>query len=580
MYTSSKKAFTLVELIVVITILAILGTISFISLLGFQRSAREAARISDLNTIAKALDFFYTDNSYYPDSSNSFAITFSGSTAWNQGTFWEDTQKVARRISEVPTDPLTGNEYAYSITNTRQEYELWGISESILSENNSLFDSQQAHAMTNFYTNIKGNYNKQIVTVNQPGRIYILWVPTIITSEINSVTVQDVITNGSFAFNNSQNLPWSYEWRLPDDQTIEDSTTGFIAGPVSDTSIPVIYEWTIEALNIESERQRFADNLISYYQWSNLTESNLPWLDTLLDTNTSDQTSALVYTETLIRNDTWWLPSKEISLPPVSSSPNSSSSSSSSSSGGWGSIVCSDMTQQQLDELNNWVSMDISTWYATTWTSSLSVSDWCGLTSIYTPWKQYLTYVPAAIWQLVDLVSLDLRNNSLTTLPNEIGNLQNVTWLNLFKNQLTEIPAVVYTMQWVETLAINHNQILTVSPDIRNMWSLEYLYLTSMSSRSATPEAVEFPPIEITEIPNLRHLYAARNYYDTIPDFVATMSNLESFHIYDNDLTAHSPALCAFITWKWWEIPSTNTSYTFVWYRDAGQSTGVTNLCP
>ncbi|MFK7780612.1 MAG: prepilin-type N-terminal cleavage/methylation domain-containing protein, partial [Candidatus Gracilibacteria bacterium] len=47
----NKKAFTLVELIVVITILAILGTIAFISLQGYSKSSRDSVRISDVSNM-------------------------------------------------------------------------------------------------------------------------------------------------------------------------------------------------------------------------------------------------------------------------------------------------------------------------------------------------------------------------------------------------------------------------------------------------------------------------------------------------------------------------------------------------
>lgn len=52
---NTKKAFTLVELIVVITILAILGTIAFISLQGYSADARNSKRTSDLGNIQGAM---------------------------------------------------------------------------------------------------------------------------------------------------------------------------------------------------------------------------------------------------------------------------------------------------------------------------------------------------------------------------------------------------------------------------------------------------------------------------------------------------------------------------------------------
>jgi prepilin-type N-terminal cleavage/methylation domain-containing protein len=48
----------LVELIVVITILAILATIAFLSFQGYNKNARDSARLSDLKNISKGLELF------------------------------------------------------------------------------------------------------------------------------------------------------------------------------------------------------------------------------------------------------------------------------------------------------------------------------------------------------------------------------------------------------------------------------------------------------------------------------------------------------------------------------------------
>lgn len=60
---NTKKAFTLVELIVVITILAILGTIAFISLQGYSADARNSKRTEDLNNLAGSVNIKTTKGS-------------------------------------------------------------------------------------------------------------------------------------------------------------------------------------------------------------------------------------------------------------------------------------------------------------------------------------------------------------------------------------------------------------------------------------------------------------------------------------------------------------------------------------
>ena len=59
---NTKKAFTLVELIVVITILAILGTIAFISLQGYSQEAKNSKVTSDLRNITSAIETDSTRN--------------------------------------------------------------------------------------------------------------------------------------------------------------------------------------------------------------------------------------------------------------------------------------------------------------------------------------------------------------------------------------------------------------------------------------------------------------------------------------------------------------------------------------
>jgi len=63
----SRRGFTLVELLVVIAIIGILATMVVISVNSVRQQARDAKRISDLNTVASALQAYYADNHAYPN---------------------------------------------------------------------------------------------------------------------------------------------------------------------------------------------------------------------------------------------------------------------------------------------------------------------------------------------------------------------------------------------------------------------------------------------------------------------------------------------------------------------------------
>lgn len=78
---NTKKAFTLVELIVVITILAILATIAFISLQGYSQDAKNSKVQSDLRTMVTAIETGVTKGNFTLDwiiGTTSSANTYTG----------------------------------------------------------------------------------------------------------------------------------------------------------------------------------------------------------------------------------------------------------------------------------------------------------------------------------------------------------------------------------------------------------------------------------------------------------------------------------------------------------------------
>lgn len=64
------RGFTLVEILVVMAIMAILAAIGISAYGTAQLKARDAKRKSDLQSIARALEMYYSDFGEYPDSDN------------------------------------------------------------------------------------------------------------------------------------------------------------------------------------------------------------------------------------------------------------------------------------------------------------------------------------------------------------------------------------------------------------------------------------------------------------------------------------------------------------------------------
>ena len=198
----NKKAFTLVELIVVITILAILWTIAFISLQWYSKQARDSKRISDINNIKKSLELFSLNTWYYPEPDGAWTMHYSWELLFTQWTIWDTvTTNLSINLNEKPLDPLFDIEYIYSRTASKKEYEVMSIREWELASTNLLNNSFAANKYT---PKIEWTYNE--VFVKTPS--FIVPLPSIITSEDLSLWLTLDWTNiDSLVINDWENFP-------------------------------------------------------------------------------------------------------------------------------------------------------------------------------------------------------------------------------------------------------------------------------------------------------------------------------------------------------------------------------------
>jgi prepilin-type N-terminal cleavage/methylation domain-containing protein len=130
-----QKAFTLIELMVVVAIIAILTAIVIANLTQAKAKSRDAKRISDLNQIQLALELFFDRCNQYPASSGNLPNIDAGKGGGNGcptgitlGTF----------ISKIPTPPNPGESYYYAVDSTNSDYLLKAVLEG---DNSALTDS-------------------------------------------------------------------------------------------------------------------------------------------------------------------------------------------------------------------------------------------------------------------------------------------------------------------------------------------------------------------------------------------------------------------------------------------------------
>jgi len=104
--SATERAFTLVELLLVLVILGVLAAIVIPKFSGRTEQAKEQAAITQISTFRTALDAFEVDNGYYPKGNNGLQdLIIQPRDAPN----WRGPYLQTDRI---PLDPW-GNEYIY-----------------------------------------------------------------------------------------------------------------------------------------------------------------------------------------------------------------------------------------------------------------------------------------------------------------------------------------------------------------------------------------------------------------------------------------------------------------------------------
>ena len=96
-----RRAFTLVEMLLVVTIIGILAALVIPKIVGRSEQARATAAHADIAGIKTALDAFEVDNGFYPRSLQDLLQAPSNAKNWH-GPY----------LDKLPVDPW-GNAYVY-----------------------------------------------------------------------------------------------------------------------------------------------------------------------------------------------------------------------------------------------------------------------------------------------------------------------------------------------------------------------------------------------------------------------------------------------------------------------------------
>ena len=279
-----KKAFTLVELIVVISILSILWTIAFVSMTKYSGSSRDSMRATDSRIMESSLNLFFIDSSRYPEPTNWTVITYSWSEVWNQWVFWSSMAINLKNIAEIPVDPLTEKKYTYSVNNLRNEFQLaWILESDIMVYDSLLLPTTNAGNLT-AKAYIVWNYNWMMSRVFMGNNIYVLAVPSIISSI--SWTLEEILINNWLVLNWYDNLSFDYE----NSQYITTWEDNFIL--VNENNVEVYY-WPVSNLSINSYQVDFIKKIQNAYSWT--ISTNISWIGNILNYDTVNNVEKTIF---------------------------------------------------------------------------------------------------------------------------------------------------------------------------------------------------------------------------------------------------------------------------------------------
>ncbi len=164
MLNINKKAFTLVELIVVITILAILWTIWFISLQWYSSEARDSKRITDLWQIRTGIQVYQAKEWVVPEPDETKTIIWSWTT--NLVIQWYAWTWTLRniKVNDDAKDPLEENYYTYTTNWSKTKFQLL----TLLENNNTAYNNVIPTTYANYETRESYSIWDQLWTLLEP----------------------------------------------------------------------------------------------------------------------------------------------------------------------------------------------------------------------------------------------------------------------------------------------------------------------------------------------------------------------------------------------------------------------------
>ncbi|XP_029371420.1 malignant fibrous histiocytoma-amplified sequence 1 homolog [Echeneis naucrates] len=145
-----------------------------------------------------------------------------------------------------------------------------------------------------------------------------------------------------------------------------------------------------------------------------------------------------------------------------------------------------------------------------------------------------LRSLPEGVGQLRGLKKLCISHNKVQSLPAQIGALHDLEELELSFNDLHHLPSTFSSLTRLRTLDADHNKLNQFPPQILALGELEEL--------DCSGNKFEVLPAEIMKLQSIKILWLSSLHVSTLPDTFCHLHNLESLMLDGNSLSELPPS--------------------------------------
>jgi len=278
--TWKKKAFTLVELIIVITILAILATLAFMSFQWYSSQSRDSNRMTTVKNIEKGVNIFITKTGKVPEPDDAWMWNLDGtilSRIWWVGT------NISRQINmnEVPLDPKVKEKYMYWVDVLNRYYQVATVLEWDIA---MIPWVRGTYAWNKYQAKVDWNYEYPL---NYLWKIYSLPSLLFLGSGALTWSTQFIVDKGN-------NVPYSF-WDATWTQNVTEvlkiitwtwnlSLTGISIPSIMSTDykssegIPEVFSGLVSAIGVSNKNELWTAIYGRKYMWDSASIPSSTWI--------------------------------------------------------------------------------------------------------------------------------------------------------------------------------------------------------------------------------------------------------------------------------------------------------------